>query len=57
MAVTAGNARALNAAMAFKGDMRTALGDIERAHAVASDALVQLFDNGGAIALGGGGGR
>ena len=53
----AGRAKAANACMRFEGALSIALGSIMTAHADASDALNDSYDDGGVVIMGGGGGR
>jgi len=53
----AGRSKAGNAAMLLEGAAIEALGKITQAHAVASDALCECFDDGSVVVFGGGGGR
>lgn len=48
---------AANAVLRFRGSIYAALGEFEKGHADASDALCRCFEEGEVIALGGGGGR
>lgn len=51
----AGGKKAANAAMRFRGAALQARGILDAAHADASDALIDLFDDGGDIVIFGGG--
>jgi hypothetical protein len=53
----AGRAHAANAAMRLEGAATRLRGDLIEAHATASDALCDCFDDGGVVVFGGGGGR
>jgi len=53
----AGRAKASNAAMQLEGKAIALRGELIVAHAVASDALCECFDDGGIVVQGGGGGR
>jgi len=53
----AGRAKPANAAMLLEGAAIEALGKITQAHAIASDALCDCFDDGSVVVFGGGGGR
>jgi len=50
-------AKPANAAMLLEGAALEALGKVTQAHAVASDAVCECFDDGPVIVFGGGGGR
>jgi hypothetical protein len=53
----AGRMGASNAAMKMQGEAMQIRGHLIVAHAEASDALCQCFDDGGIVIQGGGGGR
>lgn len=53
----AGRLAESNAAMRLEGELHCALGGLMAAHADASDALVNGFDDGGEVVVFGGGGR
>ena len=54
---SAGRSKASNACMQFEGYLDGAMSQLKIGHAAASDAMCDCYEDGGIVALGGGGGR